>query len=61
MFQAENRAMLLSISRNLDNYVEHGLAATSALPEEVALPLKLVKDMRDLESTLSNFEKEKKW
>ena len=51
--------MLLSICRKLDNCVQGNTSSTSGLPEEVVLPLKLVKDIRDLETTLNNFEKEK--
>ncbi|XP_038063048.1 uncharacterized protein LOC119733746 [Patiria miniata] len=57
MIAAENRAILIQILRKV-NVSERDLE-NGGLPEGVTFPLKLLKDVRELEGLVQNFEKEK--
>lgn len=50
MITTENRTLLNTSQQELDN---------GGLPEGLTFPLKLLRDVRDLEALLQNFEKEK--
>ncbi|XP_071795887.1 uncharacterized protein [Asterias amurensis] len=59
MIAAENRAILVQILRRLESNTQQE-SESGGLPEGVKFPLNLVKDVRDLEALLHNFEKEKR-
>ena len=57
MITTENRTLLIQILRKLNTSQQE--LDNGGLPEGLTFPLKLLRDVRDLEALLQNFEKEK--